>query len=151
MKDDLTTTIDNEDTDFTPGDEYQTRRYDVSGTMDLEFSMAIAKDLSGLEALGMVDSDGKMITSGTEKWIGFGEDRHLEWAYWSGEPDYENADIVADSEILNRFSDVKLVAPEFDPSESPYSVSMTGWVEGDFYVNYPGYDAINGTDGGTGT
>lgn len=139
-KDDMTTTVDNEDTDFTPADTYRTRRYDVSGTMDIEFMMAIAKDLSGLETLGLVDSDGKLIDAGTERRIGFGDGRHLEWAFWNFEPDYETVDIEADSELLNRFNDVKLVAPEFDPSESPYTVSMTGWVEGDFYPNFQSGD-----------
>ena len=135
-KDDLTATVEDEDTDFTPAAEYSTRRYAVSGTIDLEISTAVSTDLSALELIGIVDSDGKLIKSGPERRIGFENDEYLEFAYFNFEPDFSSVDIEADSEMLNRFSDVKIQNPEFDPSEAPLTVSMEGWVEGDFWVDY---------------
>ena len=149
-KDDLTITDEAEDTDFTPSAEYSTRRYATSGTMDLEISSAVATDLSALEMLGIVDSEGKYIKSGPERRIGFGEDEHLEFAYFNFEPDYANVDIVADSELLNRFSNLKVQNPEFDPSEAPLTVSLECWVEGEVWMDYPGATAA-GHDGTGGT
>ena len=148
-KDDLTVTDESEDTDFTPSAEYSTRRYATSGTIDLEISSAVATDLSALELLGIVDSDGKYIKSGPERRVGFGEDEHLEFAYFNFEPDYANVDIVADSELLNRFGDVKIQNPEFDPSEAPLTVSFEGWVEGEVWMDYPGHANVGDGSGGT--
>lgn len=137
-RDDLTVTVEGEDTDFTPAAQYQTKRFMVSGTIDIEMSMPFSSDLSNFEQLGIVASDGSLNIQGDEASIGFGqEEEYLEWIYFDHEPDFQNmSDIEQEAELINRFGKVKFNNPELDASEAPPMVSLGAWVEGDVYYGF---------------
>lgn len=135
-KEDLSIPIDEDSEDFNPAAERRTRRIRTNNTIDIELSTAMASDLSALSLLGVVDSDGKVTFDSSDRKILESNDEYLEIAYFGDEPDYSTVDMVADSELLHRFVDVEIVSPEVDASASPPTVSLTGWVEGAYYVDY---------------
>lgn len=143
-KEDVSIPVDESSSDFTPGRERRTRRYRTSETVDVEVSSAISVDLDVLTQVGIAeeDTDGVKYTSdSTARRIGYADDEHIEIAYFKDdvkESDIGTVDLVADSEICHRFSDVKTASPEFDPSSTPPTASWTFWVEGDFYIDYTG-------------
>jgi hypothetical protein len=135
-KDDLTVTIEDEEEDFNPAARYATRRYIVSGTIDIEVSSAVATDLSQLELLSISDSNDQLNRQPGDRRIGADGNAYVEFAFFDGEPDFGSVDLVADSEILMRFGDVQIANPEVDASASPIMVSFQGWVSGEMYFDY---------------
>lgn len=135
-KEDITVTVDEDNEDFNPAVQRRTRRIRTNNTVDIELSSAVAPDLEALSLLGLVDSDGAMTFDATDRKILASDDEYIEIGYFNDEPDFSTVDMVADSELLNRFEDVEFASPELDASASPPMVSMTGWVEGAYYVDY---------------
>lgn len=136
-KEDLTITIEEDNEDFNPAYQRRTRRIRTNNTIDIELSTALAPDLSALSLLGIADSDGKVTFDSSDRKL-LAPDEFVEIGYFSDEPDFATIDMVADSELLHRFSDVEIANPEVDPSASPPTVSLVGWVEGDFWIDYAG-------------
>lgn len=135
-KEDLTVTVDEDSEDFNPAAERRTRRIRTNNTIDIELSTAIASDLSALSLIGITDSNGQVTFNSSDRKILASNSEYIEIAYFGDEPDYATVDMVADSELLHRFEDVEIVSPEVDPSSSPPMVSLTGWVEGGFWIDY---------------
>lgn len=135
-KENLSTTVDEDDEDFNPGSERTTRRYRTNNTTDLEVQGAISPDLEALELVGIVDAEGKISFDSADRKILEEDDEYIELAYWNHEPDFETVDVVEDSELLSRFADLELTSPEVDPSETPPQVSWTWWVNGGYWLNY---------------
>lgn len=135
-KEDLTVTVEEDNEDFIPAAERRTRRIRTNNTIDIELSTAIAPDLSALSLLGIADADGQVTFDSSSRKILSADDAYIEIAYFGDEPDYSTVDMVADSELLHRFADVEIVSPEVDASASPPMVTLTGWVEGGFWLDY---------------
>ena len=135
-KDNLSLSVDEDDEDFNPGSERRTRRYRTNNTIDIEVQSAVSPSLETLELVGIVDEEGKATFSTSDRQILEEDDEYIEIAYWDHEPDFETVDVVEDSELLQRFADLELTSPEFDPSETPLQVSWTWWVEGGYWPSY---------------
>ena len=67
-----------------------------------------------------------------------GEEKYVEVAYLADElpSDLSTFDVVADTELLHRFGDCKLMSPEIDPSSTPPMASWEWAVEGEKYIDY---------------
>jgi len=140
-KDDLTTAFDESSEDFTPGAERQTRQYRTTQTFTVEVSSALAADLEAMTEIGLAvdgDSGVEFSTKTADRRIGFGEDKFVEIAYLADElpSDLSTFDVVADTELLHRFGDCKLMNPEIDPSSTPPMASWEWAVEGEKYIDY---------------
>ena len=141
-KDDLSTAFDESTEDFTPGAERQTRQYRTSQTFTVEVSSALAADLEAMTEIGLASDSGtdgiEFSTSTDDRRIGFGEEKYVEIAYLADElpSDLSTFDVVADTELLHRFGDCKLMNPEVDPSSTPPMASWEWAVEGEKYIDY---------------
>ena len=137
-KEDLSISFDESSEEFDQGSFRRNKRYRVSNTIDVEIATAVATDLDALESLGVVNSNGKATWDTDSRRITNGGDTQqaLELAYWKDEPDFSSVDVEADSEILNRFTDVKVVVEDLDPSSTPPLMSLMMWVEGGFWFDY---------------
>jgi hypothetical protein len=140
-KGDLSTAFDEDSEDFTPGAERQTREYRTNQTFTVEVSSALAADLEAMTEIGLaVDgTDGiEFSTSTDDRRIGYGEEKYVEIAYLADElpSDLSTFDVVADTELLHRFGDCKLMNPEIDPSSTPPMASWEWAVEGEKYIDY---------------
>lgn len=133
-KDDLSIPIEEENEDFNLGIKRRNKRIRTSNTIDIEVTTAMATDLSALEQLGIVDSDGKILFDSEGRQLG--TDQYLEVAYFADEPDFSSVTLPADAELTHRGADVEIANPEVDPSATPPTVSLVAWVHGDFWLNY---------------
>jgi hypothetical protein len=66
------------------------------------------------------------------------EEKYVEIAYLADElpSDLSTFDVVADTELLHRFGDCKLMNPEIDPSSTPPMASWEWAVEGEKFIDY---------------
>lgn len=132
-KEDLTLTIEDESEDFNPAAERRTRRIRTNNTADLEGSTPFAVDMSAMDLIGFVDSNGKFTSDPANRRLRPSDNEYIEIAYQTT----EDAS-YADAELVHRFEDVEFTSPEIDMSASPPLASFTAWVHGDIWFSYDG-------------
>lgn len=140
---DINVSVDESNESFSLSTMRRDKRYRVSNTIDIEFSSVFASDLEAAEALGIVDPNGKIDFSTDSRRFTIADpstpadgDEVIEIAYFKDEPDFSSIDIEADSELLNRFEDVKIVLDDIAAGEIPPMFSCVGWCEGGFHLDY---------------
>lgn len=132
-KEDLTLTIEDESEDFNPAAERRTRRIRTNNTADLEGATPFAMDMSAMDLIGFVDSNGKFTSDPADRRLRPEDNEFIEIAYQTTE-----GAAYADAELVHRFEDVEFTSPEVDMSASPPITSFTAWVHGDIWFSYDG-------------
>lgn len=132
-KEDLTVTIEDESEDFNPAAERRTRRIRTNNTVDLEASTPFSADMSAMELIGFVDSNGQFTSDPANRRLRPSDNEFIELAYQTTE-----GAAYADAELVHRFEDVEFTSPEIDLSASPPITSFTAWVHGTVHINYTG-------------
>lgn len=132
-KDDLSVTIDESTESFDKAIRRRTERIRTANEIDIEVSQAVSTDHSGLQKVGLVDSDGKLVFDDESRDLG--SDEYIELAYSSSEIDYTTDPGPADFAQVHRAGDVEIMAGDIDPSSTPPTISFTVMVEGDLELD----------------